>query len=106
MYCISDKCLHHVKEEVMSHVVTALFRIVVHPAAIVHGDAHFSRIAIVEIWFGTIMLLRPEVLRVIDVRIMEESIVVLRRRMRGVLSTETLLLSLNGLTIPQRNSRS
>ena len=97
--------LHHVQEEVMPHVITTLFRIVVHPSFIVLGNSHFSWIPIVRILTGTVIFLRPEVLRIIHVRIVHEPIVVLSGCVGRVLTAVSLLLSLSGLHVAQPNNR-
>ena len=93
----------------MPHVITTLFRIVVHPSFIVLRDSHFSRIPIVRILAGTVIFLRPEILWIINVRIVHEPIVVLSGCVGRILTSVSLLLnrllSLSGLNIEQSNNR-
>ena len=93
----------------MPHVITTLFRIVVHPSFIVLRDSHFSWIPIVRILAGTVVFLRPEVLRIIHVRIVHEPIVVLSGCVGRILASVSLLLnwllSLSGLHVAQSNNR-
>ena len=75
----SPPALKHVESEVSSFVKLARARVLVVPMAVVDRDPHLGRIAVVQAVGTAVVLVPPEVLRVIDVRIVIETFPVLRR---------------------------
>ena len=62
----------------MPRVVLAAVGVVVVPLAIVHRHSHFRRIAMVHIVAATVILVAPEVLRVVHVGVMVKPVPILR----------------------------
>jgi hypothetical protein len=60
----------------MSPMVGTITWIVIVPLAVVYGDLHFGRIAMIEAIATAVVLVPVEILRVVDVRIVLESRVV------------------------------
>jgi len=64
---------------VVAAVETATVGVVVVPLSVVDRDAHFWRIAVVQAVGTSVILVAPEVLRVVDIRVVVEAIPVLGR---------------------------
>lgn len=60
----------------VTEVIAAIARILVVPLSVVNGDLHLRWIAIVQAIAAAIVFASPEVLRIIDVRIVVEAAVV------------------------------
>src|SRR3972149_1831204 len=71
--------LKHIESEVVSLVEFSWTGIVVVPMAVVDRNPHFGRIAVVQTVGTAKVFVPPEVLRVVDVRVVEEAVPIERR---------------------------
>jgi hypothetical protein len=69
--------LKHVQNEMVPAVVTPSVGIIIVPSAIVDRNPHFGWITVVQAIRASIVFISPVVLRVVDIRIMVESVPVL-----------------------------
>lgn len=87
----SLKGLEDIQDEVVTLVIAPGFRIVVKPLSVVYRDPHLRRVPEVKILGAAEVILAPEVLRIVHVRIMVEAIPVLSRIRACPLSAKGLL---------------
>ena len=76
LYLKLARCLEYVRQEVMSPVVPLSSWIVIIPFAVVNWDLHLSRVSLVEAIAAAIILVAIEILWIIDIRVVIESLIV------------------------------
>ena len=69
---VGQSILEHVQDEMMPPVVWAVSRVIIVPLAIVDGDLHFRRIAVIHTIATAIVFITVEILRVVDVWVVLE----------------------------------
>ena len=69
-----DEVLEDVQDKVVAGVVPAMAWVEVMPLLVVHGNPHFGRITVIQAVTAPKVLLTPEVLWVVNVRIVIEAI--------------------------------
>ena len=71
---MAELFLNHVEHEVVSAVEPSVARIEIMPLLVVNGDSHFRRVAMVETIIATEILLPVEVLGIVDIWVVIETI--------------------------------
>lgn len=72
-------CSKNVEHEVVSAVVATAVGIIVVPTAVVDGNSHLGRIAVIQAISATVVFVSPEVLGIVHVWVVVEAIPVLGR---------------------------
>ena len=85
--------LEHVEHELVAAVVSAILRILVVPLAIVNRNPHFGRISVILIFRTSVIVLSPEVLRIIDIRIVIKAVHIPRTGLTTPYTPVSMLLS-------------
>ena len=69
-----DKALEHVQHEMVSGVIAAVAGIEVVPLLVIHRNPHLRRISVIQTVAALEVFLAPEVLWVVDVRVVIEAV--------------------------------
>ena len=96
--------LEDVEDKVMSAVVQPRARIIVVPLLVVDRNSHFRWIAVVQTIAAAIVLIRPEILWIVHIRVVVKAVPI----MNGSRATPRLakrLLRLTCITASDKNDR-